>query len=62
MLPIGGSTSQDTSLCQPSPLARGESLSAWMIISSGWPGCVRRGGMDVQFAEPAAEIQVLVLA
>src|SRR5580700_409009 len=38
MLPIGGSGSHDTSVCQPSPLARGESLSAWMIISSGMPG------------------------
>ena len=26
--PIGGSTSQETSECQPSPLTRGESLSA----------------------------------
>ena len=61
MLPIGGSGSHDTSLCQPSPLARGLSLSAWMIISSGWPGCVRRGGMDVQLAEVAAERQMLLL-
>ncbi len=44
MLPIGGSVSQDTSLCQPSPLARGESLSAWMTISSGWFGACGAAG------------------
>ena len=46
MLPIGGSISHETSVCQPSPLARGESLSAWMIISSGLAGLVtaRPGG------------------
>ena len=48
-------------MCQPSPLARGESLSAWMIISSGWPGCVRRRRVEVQLAELAAEIEVLLL-
>ena len=30
--------------CQPSPLARGLSLSAWMIISSGWPGSCGAAG------------------
>src|SRR5712671_6368984 len=44
MLPIGGSGSQDTSVCQPSPLARGESLSAWMTISSGCPGSAGAAG------------------
>src|SRR5213076_1311858 len=44
MLPIGGSGSQDTSECQPSPLARGLSLSAWMTISSGWPGSAGAAG------------------
>ena len=38
------------------------SLSAWMIISSGLPGSLRRGGMDVQVAEQPAEGQVLLLA
>src|SRR6516164_2615591 len=44
MLPIGGSWSQETSVCQPSPLARGESLSAWMIISSGLAGACGAAG------------------
>src|SRR3954471_17231671 len=44
MLPIGGSGSQETSECQPSPLARGLSLSAWMIISSGCAGSAGAAG------------------
>ena len=28
----------------PSPLARGLSLSAWMTISSGWPGSAGAAG------------------
>ena len=60
MLPIGGSASHETSLCQPSPLARGLSLSAWMIISSGWPGACGAAGWMCRFAEMAAERQMLL--
>ena len=43
-----------------SPLARGESLSAWIFISAGSPVFVRGGGMDVQFAEQPAEGEMLL--
>ena len=61
MLPIGGSGSQDTSLCQPSPLARGLSLSAWMIISSGWPGACGAAGWICRLPKIPPERQVLLL-
>ena len=62
MLPIGGSGSHDTSVCQPSPLARGLSLSAWMIINSGWPGACGAAGWMCSSPNMPAERQVLVWA
>ena len=44
MEPMGGSTSQLTSVCQPSPLARGLFLSEWMRIISGMPGSCGAAG------------------
>ena len=61
MLPIGGSGSQETSLCHPSPLARRLSLSAWMIINSGWPGACGAAGWMCRCPEIPPERQMLRL-
>ena len=55
MLAAGGSSSQDTSECQYSPLIRLELASAWIGRISGCPfgpGVLR---VNVQFAEISAE-------
>src|SRR5215831_13703978 len=60
MLPIGGSGSHDTSLCQPSPLAR-RILVGVDDHQLGLARCVRRRRVEVQIAEQPAESEVLVL-
>ena len=61
MLPIGGSTSQETSECQPSPLARDRILVRLDDHQLGVARLVRRRGVQVQLAELPAEIEVLLL-
>src|SRR5215831_6812576 len=55
MLPIGGSSSHETSECQSSPLIRLELASAWIGKISGCPSGPGRVGMNMQFTEIAAE-------
>ena len=47
-------------MCQPSPLARGRILVGVDLHQRRIAALVRRGGMDVQFAELAAEGQMLL--
>ena len=55
MLAAGGSSSQETSECQYSPLMRLDLASAWIGRISGCPSGPGVLGMDVQFAEISAE-------
>lgn len=63
MLPIGGSSSALTSVCQFSPATRVEFSSAWMRSSSGMVRMVAlRQRVHVQGAEAPAERDLLLAA
>jgi len=61
MLPSGGSSSQETSECQYSPLTRLEFASAWMGRISGCPSGPAEPLMGFYVERLIAEKQHLVL-